>query len=46
MPASVPAAAVADAGDVTDEDLIRAEDVAVRTTGRWLRDPLAVRRSD
>jgi len=38
VPAGVSAAA--EAGDVSDEDLIRAEDVAVGATGRWVGDPL------
>jgi hypothetical protein len=46
MPACVPAPAVAKAGDVPDEDLIRAEGVAVRATGEWLGYPLSVGRLD
>jgi hypothetical protein len=46
MPAGVSAAAAAEADDMSDEYLIRTEDVAVRATGGRLRDPLAVRRSD
>jgi hypothetical protein len=38
MPAGMPAAAVSQAGDVADEDLVRAE--AVGASGRWLGDPL------
>jgi len=43
MPAGVPAAAVAEAGDMPDEDLIRAERVAVRAATRWPGNPLAIR---
>ena len=39
MPAGV-TAAVAQTGDVTDEDLIRAELVPVRTMRWWAGDPL------
>jgi hypothetical protein len=35
------AAAVAEAGLVSDEDLIRAEDVAVLASRRWAGDPRA-----
>ena len=44
MPAGVPAAAVAEAGDMPDEDLIRAERMTVWTPGGWPGNPLAVRR--
>ena len=40
VPAGMPAAAVAEAGDVSDEDLIRAERVPVRAPRRWLGYPL------
>jgi hypothetical protein len=40
MPAGVTAAAVSEAGYVTDENLVRAEAVAVRAAGRRMRDPL------
>jgi outer membrane murein-binding lipoprotein Lpp len=40
----VPAAAVAEAGDVADEDLVRPELVPIRAAARWPRHPLAIRR--
>ena len=43
MPTRMPASAVAEACDVTDEDLIRAERVTVRAATRWAGDPLPVR---
>jgi hypothetical protein len=43
MPAGVSAAAVSKADDMSDEDLIRAESVPVRASGRWVGDPLPVR---
>ena len=43
MPAGVSASAVAEAGDMPDEDLIRAERVAVRAATRWPGNPLAIR---
>ena len=46
VPAGVSAAAVTKAGDVSDEDLIRAKGVAVRAAGRWLGYPLPFGRSD
>jgi len=39
----VSASAVAEAGDMPDEDLIRAERVAVRAATRWPGNPLAIR---
>jgi hypothetical protein len=42
----VPAAAVAEAGVVSDEDLVRAKDMAVGATTGRLGHPLAVRGSD
>ena len=39
MPAGVSAAAVSEAGDVPDEDLIRPEGVAVGAACRWVGDP-------
>jgi hypothetical protein len=44
MPTGVPATAVAKAGDVSDEDLVRAESVTIRTPRRQAGDPLAVGR--
>jgi hypothetical protein len=43
VPARVSASAVAEAGDMPDEDLIRAERVAVRAATRWPGNPLAIR---
>jgi hypothetical protein len=43
VPAGVSTSAVSEAGDVSDEDLIRAEGVAVRASRRWSGDPLPVR---
>jgi len=40
MPAGVPTAAVTEAGDVTNEDLVRAECVPVWAAGWWLGYPL------
>ena len=40
VPAGVSAAAVAEASDVTDEDLAGAERVAVRASRRRVRNPL------
>jgi hypothetical protein len=40
MPAGVPASAVSEAGDVADEDLVRAEWVSVGTMCRRAGDPL------
>jgi hypothetical protein len=40
MPARTAAAAVSEAGDVPDEDLIRPKGVAVGAPGRWVGDPL------
>jgi hypothetical protein len=34
------AAAVTEAGDVTDEDLIRPQDMTVSAARRWFGDPL------
>jgi hypothetical protein len=42
MPARVAAAAVSEAGDVPDEDLIRAEGVSVRAPGRRAGDPFSI----
>jgi hypothetical protein len=42
-PRNVPATAVAEARDVSDEDLIRPKRMPVRTAGRTAGDPLAVR---
>ena len=39
MPAGVTAAAVAEAGDVSDEDLVGAEAVPIRASRRRARDP-------
>jgi hypothetical protein len=44
VPTGVPATAVPEARDVADEDLVRAERVVVRATGRWSGDPLPGRR--
>ena len=44
MPTGVPAAAVTEAGDVADEDLIRAEWVSIRASRRRAGHPLAVGR--
>jgi hypothetical protein len=44
MPAGVSPAAVSEAGDVPDEDLIRAEAVSVGASRRWVGDPLPGRR--
>jgi hypothetical protein len=44
VPAGVPASAVAEAGDVPDEDLVRDEWVPVRAKGWRPGDPLPVRR--
>jgi hypothetical protein len=44
MPGGVSAAAVSEASDVTDQDLVRAEEVAVRAARRWVSDPLPGRR--
>jgi hypothetical protein len=46
MPAGVSAAAVAEAGGVPDEDLIRAEGVAIQAAGGRLGDPLAACSAD
>jgi hypothetical protein len=46
MPAGVPSAAVAEAGDVTHQDLVRAERVTLRAAAGRLCHPLAVGRSD
>jgi len=35
MPAGVPSAAVPEAGDVADEDLVRAERTTVRASAWW-----------
>jgi len=43
MPAGVPAAAVTEARDMANEDLIRAEWVAVRARSCPLDHPLAIR---
>jgi hypothetical protein len=43
MPAGVPSAAVPEAGDVADEDLVRAEWTTVRASAWWSGDPLPVR---
>ena len=43
MPGGVPATAVTEAGDMPDEDLVRAECVPVRAVARRPGDPLAVR---
>jgi len=43
MPAGVPAAAVTEARDMANEDLIRAEWVAVRAPLRPAGHPLAIR---
>jgi hypothetical protein len=43
MPACVPTAAVSQADDMSDEDLIRTEAVAVRASGRLVGDPPAGR---
>ena len=40
MPACVNAAAVAEAGDVPNEDLVRASGMSVRASGRRVGDPL------
>jgi hypothetical protein len=40
VPAGVSAAAVPEAGDVTDEDLVRPEGVSVRVSGWRVNDPL------
>ena len=40
MPGGVSAAAVTEAGDVADEDVVWAEGVSVGASGRWLGDPL------
>ena len=40
MPTGVPTAAVSEAGDVPNEDLIRAEAVSVWAPGRRVGDPL------
>jgi hypothetical protein len=40
VPAGVSAAAVAEANDMSDEYLIRAEGVPVGASGRWVGDPL------
>ena len=44
VPAHMPAAAVPEAGDMPDEDLVRAEWVSVRATRRRAGHPLAIRR--
>ena len=44
MPAGVSAAAVAEAGNVADEDLVRAERMPVRAAARRSGDPFAVSR--
>jgi hypothetical protein len=36
-------AAVAEARDMTDEDLVRAQDVTVWASRRWVGDPLPAR---
>ena len=43
MPGGVFAAAVAEAGGVADEDLVRAARVAVGASRRWVGDPLPAR---
>jgi len=43
MPAGVPAAAVSEAGDMANEDLVRAERMDVGTSRRRMGDPLAGR---
>ena len=40
------AAAMTEAGDMTDENLVGAEDVSVRASVGWLGDPLPVGGSD
>ena len=40
MPAGVSSTAVSEAGDVSDEDLIRSERVPIRAAGWWSGDPL------
>jgi len=45
MPAGVPTAAVTEAGDVTNEDLVGAEQVAVGAAARRAGDPLPNPRS-
>jgi hypothetical protein len=44
VPAHMPAAAVPEAGDMPDEDLVRAEWVSVRATRRRAGHLLAIRR--
>jgi hypothetical protein len=39
VPGGVSAAAVAEAGDVADEDLVGAEGAAIRATRWWVGDP-------
>jgi hypothetical protein len=46
VPAGMSAAAVSEAGDVSDEDLVRTEGVTVRAAGRWVGGPLPVGCSD
>jgi hypothetical protein len=46
MPAGVPNAAVAEARDMPDEDLIRTEGMTVGAAVRWGGDPLAGGRPD
>ena len=43
VPGGVSAAAVTEARDMTDEDLVRAERAAVRASRRWVGDPLPAR---
>ena len=42
MPRGVSAAAMAEAGDMPDEDLVRAEGMSVGASGRWLGHPFTV----
>ena len=44
MSTGVSAAAMAEAGDVPDEDLVRAEAVRIGASRRWVGDPLPGRR--
>ena len=46
VPGGVSAAAVAEACDVTDKDLVRAETVAVGASARWFGHPFAVDGAD
>ena len=46
MPGRVPTTAVTEAGDMPDEDLVRAEGVTVGASARRTGDPFAVGRLD